>query len=557
VTTTDQGTAVGGPVTGADRVVTTLADSGVTEVFGIPGGHNLDLFDSLARCGSIRTFVPRHEQGAGFMADGYARVSGDPGVCMTLEGPGVLNLATSLGEAYADHSPMLVITSQLRRDSVDRGLGMIHELRSQTQVLSPMTLWSARAESAQDAEGLVGRALRELRAGRSGPIHIEVPLDILSDPVPPDPAPLAPPIDERPLDDPPLDADAVQRFVDRLRQGPRPVIWAGAGVNRSGASARTRELAERLGAPVIMTALGKGSFPESHPLHVATLSLWSPWISEGPIARLVAAADPLIVLGARLSDASTNDWRMPLPDSIVQVDIEPARAHPRHDPDVTVRGDIDGVLAHVLDGLGQSDRSRPREDLASMRVAVLAHAARGLGWGVELFGALQTVLGPDTIVMGDSLIGLWAATAWRSDRPRGYHVPMHFNTLGFALPAAIGARTTGTSDPIVAIAGEGAFMFTMAELGTAVQYELPLIVVVCNDRAYTSIKRQQVTRFEGRTLGVDLLPPDLPRFAESMGALGMAAEDGPTFRRALERAAAADRPALIEVPLSVLPPWEP
>jgi acetolactate synthase-1/2/3 large subunit len=262
------------------------------------------------------------------------------------------------------------------------------------------------------------------------------------------------------------------------------------------------------------------------------------------------------VLGARLSDASTNEWRMPLPASIVQVDIEPAHARPRHHPEIAVEGDLSIVLGQVLEGLGPVRTAGALDELPALRDGIDRRSRRALGWGMDLLEAIGSVLGPDTILMGDSLIGLWAATAWRSNRPRSYHVPMHFNTLGFALPAAIGARLSGTVDPIVALAGEGAFLFTVAELGTAVQYELPLIAIVCNDRAYTSIKRQQVARFDGRTLGVDLLPPDLPRLAESMGALGLVADDVPSFRSALERAATSGGPALIEIPLSVIPPWE-
>jgi acetolactate synthase-1/2/3 large subunit len=553
VTSTERPPVEEATVTGADVVIAALEAGGITDAFGIPGGHNLDLFDALARSAAIRTVVPRHEQGAGFMADGYARVSGRPAVCVTLEGPGVLNVMTSLGEAYADHSPVLVVTSQLRRDSIDRDLGMIHELRRQTDALATVTRWSARAGTASEAGQLVRRALTDLATGRPAPIHIEVPLDILGERADAEPSVAHEPGPQRLEPDP----DAVDPLVDRLRAARRPVIFAGGGVNRSGAWDRLRDLAERLGAPVLTTALGKGSIAEHHPLYVGTLSLWSPWIVEGPVARLVAQADPLIVLGARLSDASTNDWRMPPPRSIVQIDIEPAHARPRHDPDVAVAGDLDDVLALVLDGLAA--RSGPMSgpgDLRSLRVGIEERSRAALGWGYDLLASIGSVLGPDTILMGDSLIGLWAATAWRSDRPRGYHVPMHFNTLGFALPAAIGARATGTRDPIVALAGEGAFLFTVAELGTAVQYDIPLITVVCNDRAYTSIKRQQLARFEGRTLGVDLLPPDLPRLAESMGALGLTADDVPSFRDALERAMAAGRPALIEVPLSVIPPWE-
>jgi acetolactate synthase-1/2/3 large subunit len=261
----------------------------------------------------------------------------------------------------------------------------------------------------------------------------------------------------------------------------------------------------------------------------------------------------LIVVGGRLTDASTNDWKMPSPRSMVQVDIDPEHARTHHVPEVAVGGDADVVLGLLLGALGSRDGAMP--ELTRAREHVAAHARGCLGWGTDLFAALEDVLGADTVVMGDSLIGLWAATAWRTRRPRAYHVPMHFNTLGFAMPAAIGARVADPHAPIVAIAGEGAFMFTMAELSTAVQHRLPIVVVVCNDAAFTSIKRQQVARF-GRTHAVDLVPPDLPALAAAMGALGLRADDGPSFRARLDEATRSGGPALIEVPLSVRAPWE-
>lgn len=532
--------------TGGEAVVDALAEGGIEAVFGIPGGHNLDIYDALAGMPTIRTIVPRHEQGAGFMADGYARVSGRTGVTVTIEGPGATNLLTSLGEAYADHSPVLAITSQIPAADIDRHAMRIHELRDHQRVLAAACLWNDRARSVEAIPGLIARALADHRSKRPAPIHLEIPLDVLG-------ARSADTDGFKPAGPEPIDPAQVARAAELMAAGSRPLIYAGAGVNRSGASGALTALAERLGAPVLTTALGKGAIAEDHPLYVATLSLWSPWATSGPVAALVAAADPLIVVGGRLSDASTNDWSMPLPASIVQIDIEPAQAQPRHRASATVAGDASEVLGLLIHALGASHAESI--DLDDAREHVATHARQNLGWGQDLLDAITADLGPDTILMGDSLIGLWAATAWRTNVPRAYHVPMHFNTLGFALPAAIGARVAFPDRPIVAIAGEGAFMFTMAELSTAVQHGLPVIVVVCNDGAFTSIKRQQVARF-GRTHGVDLAPPDLPRLADAMGALGLRADDLASFREALAAAAASGRPALIEVPLSVRAPWE-
>jgi acetolactate synthase-1/2/3 large subunit len=532
--------------TGGQAVVDALAAGGVEAVFGIPGGHNLDIYDALAGMPTIRTIVPRHEQGAGFMADGYARVSGRTGVTVTIEGPGATNLLTSLGEAYADHSPVLAITSQIPAADIDRHAMRIHELRDHQRVLASACLWNERATTVEAIPGLIARALADHRTKRPAPIHLEVPLDVLA-------ARSSETDGFEPTGPAPLDPAEVARAAEVIAAGSRPLIYAGAGVNRSGAAGALTLLAERLGAPVITTALGKGAIAEDHPLYVATLSLWSPWATSGPVAELVAAADPLIVVGGRLSDASTNDWSMPLPSPIVQIDIEPEQAQPRHRAGVTVAGDAAAALGQLLGALGTGRSDSVALDEAREHVA--AHARANLGWGQDLLDAITSDLGPDTILMGDSLIGLWAATAWRTNAPRAYHVPMHFNTLGFALPAAVGARVAMPTRPIVAIAGEGAFMFTMAELSTAVQHELPVIMIVCNDGAFTSIKRQQVARF-GRTHGVDLASPDLPRLADAMGALGLRADDLAGFRGALATAAASGRPALIEVPLSVRAPWE-
>lgn len=541
--------------TGGDAVVETLAAAGVDTVFGIPGGHNIDLFDAVVRDGSIRAVLPRHEQGAGFMADGYARVGARTGVVACLEGPGMGNAMTALGEAMQDSSPVLVVSSQIRSDLHDDGFGVIHELPDHLRTFGAATRFSARAASVEEIPSAVAGALgAHGRGGRPGPAHVEIPEDVLAATGSWTPVPPGEPESHLPAET----ESALDRAADRIATGRRPVILAGAGASRGCAEDVLTAFAEHLGAPVLTTALGKGAIREDHPLYVATISLWSPWVADGPVADLVAGADPLVVVGSRLTDATTNNWQMPAPSAIVRIDADPGVRTNVYDIDVEVTCDAAAGLAALCRLVpGRDGAAVPADVLAAARRFPLDHARRSMSGGFDLVTSIGEVLGGDTVLTGDSLIGLWAAVAWRTNRARRFHVPMHFNTLGFALPAAIGARLADPAAPTVALAGDGAFMFTMAELSAAVQEDVPIVAVVCNDGGFESIRRQQQSKFDGRMVSVDIRSPDFAAYARSVGAEGFAVEQLDDFPSVLEQAAATGRPSLIEVPLSVAPPWEP
>lgn len=538
-----------GQGTGGDAAVAALQHGGVEIVFGIPGGHNIDLFDALSRSSGIRTVQPRHEQGAGFMADGYARVSRRSGVVACLEGPGMCNAMTALGEAYSDSSPVLAISSQVESEYEGLDLGLVHEMPRHLDTFKAVTGHSRRAESVPDVANYVTEGLsRHQGGGRPAPVHVEIPCDVLAREGHWE-------LSTAKTADSPLPI-GVDRAAELITAGNRPVILAGGGASRGAAELELRELAEHLGAPVLTTALGKGSIPEDHELYVASASLWSPWLVSGPVADLVANADPLIVVGSRLTDASTANWQMPQPKTLVRIDVDPHAPVHHYRVDAAVTGEASETLRMLRELVPSPDGGAPRAELVPARQAPLDHADEKMGDAKSVLDSLSELLGPDTIVMGDSLIGLWAATAWRTNLPRRYHVPMHFNTLGFALPSAIGARLAEPESPVVAIAGDGAFMFTIAELSAAVQEDVPVIAVVFNDHGYESIRRQQQTRFNGRTIAVDLHSPDFVAVARALGAEAFAAEDAKAFPGVLKRASATGRPALIEVPLSVAAPWE-
>ncbi|MBI3977376.1 MAG: thiamine pyrophosphate-binding protein [Chloroflexi bacterium] len=543
--------AIAEVLTGGQAVVRALVAHAVDTVFGIPAGHSLDIYDALASEARIRHILPRHEQGAGFMADGYARVGGRTGVALLVGGPGATNAMTALGEAYADSSPVLAVTSQIPSALIGQERGVIHELKNHLAALSSVTAWNRQAGRVEEIPGLIARAIAWHQTQRPRPIHVEIPVDVLSaSGTVPSCRPFA-------LTRAQPDVASLERAVARIRRGSRPVIYAGGGVNRAGAASELTALAERLGAPVLTTALGKGSLREDHPLYLATLSLWSPWALHGPIAEIVASADPLIVVGGRFSSASTCDWQMPVPRGVVHIDVDPAEINRNYPCEVAVIGDAKDVLGELLALLPAASREScfTPSQLDRARAFVAEHARSRLGWGADLLADVRSVLGDQTILMGDSLIGLWAAAAWRTNQPRSYHFPMHFNTLGFALPAAIGAKLAAPGSSVVALAGDGAFMFTMAELSTAVQHRVPVLAIVCNDRGFSSIRRQQEARFAGRTYAADLETPDFARLAEAMGAAGFRVAGPNDFARCLDAAARCGGPAVVEVPLSVQAPW--
>ncbi|MGD9997483.1 MAG: thiamine pyrophosphate-binding protein [Ilumatobacteraceae bacterium] len=540
--------------TGGDAVVETLRSAGVDTLFGIPGGHNIDLFDAVVRDGSIRAVLPRHEQGAGFMADGYARVGARTGVIACLEGPGMGNAMTALGEALQDSSPVLVVSSQIRSDLHGGGFGVIHELPDHLRTFRAATRFSARAATVEEIPAAVAGALGVHGGGqRPGPAHVEVPEDVLAAVG----SWTAATVTRANAGVPPTAEAALDRAASVIIGGRRPVILAGAGASRGCAEGALTAFAEHLGAPVLTTALGKGAIREDHELYVATISLWSPWMSDGAVADLIASADPLIVVGSRLTDATTKNWQMPTPASIVRIDADPAVATNVYSIDVEVTCDAAAGI-EALRALLPARNANAFSDavLAEARRVPVDHARAAMAGGFDVVSSISQVLGPDTVLMGDSLIGLWAAVAWRTNRPRRYHVPMHFNTLGFALPAAIGAKLADPAAPAVALAGDGAFMFTMAELSAAVQEEVPVIAIVCNDGGFESIRRQQRAKFDGRMVSVDIRSPDFAAFARSVGAEGFTVGELVEFPSALEAAAATGRPSLIEVPLSVAAPWE-
>lgn len=530
-----------GQRTGGELVIDGLAANGVETVFGIPGVHTLALYDAL-RGSPIRHVLARHEQGAGFMADGYARASGRPGVAVVITGPGVTNIATPIGQAYTDSSPVLVISSNVERSYVDQMRGNLHDLKDQRGVMAAVTQWTHRVEHAGEISAAIADAFRRLTEGRPLPVHLEFPLDVLDEPGTPGTATT----DVTP-DEP--DERLLARAVERITTLRHPVIYAGGGAIHGRAGVALIALAERLGAPILTSIMGKGAVPEDHPLVAG--ALWSP---GNPIDALMREADGLLVFGSKLGYQATDGFRLPLTDCLVRVDIDPDELERNAQPAIGITGDA-GLAAGAIEArLAEVGHQVP--GFGAERIGAAKAAARANAFGIDrlpYLEALRRAVPRDGIVAWDmTMMSYVACGLFPVYEPRTFFFPAGYGTLGFALPAAIGAKIARPASPVVAVCGDGGFQFTMAELGTAVHERLGLPVVIFDDSTYSAVKDAQAQERDGRFIAVDLVNPDYVDLARAYRVPGVYAPDPASLEREVTAAFDRDLPTLIVVPTE---PW--
>lgn len=506
---------------------------GVDTVFGIPGVHTLELYRGLADS-KIRHVAVRHEQGAGFMADGYARASARPGVCVLITGPGMTNAATPIGQAFSDSVPMLVLSSVNATDDLGKGRGRLHEITSQQAAIAPLTAFSRTIMNAQELAAVYAEAFRVFEAGRPRPVHIELPLDVLAAP--------GPTIGERAATAKPAAPDPalVSTAAGLLMAARRPVILCGGGMVDGGAAVVT--LAERLNAAIVPTVAAKGAVPDSHPLCVgSTLSL--PATQE-----LLRSADVILAAGTELSE--TDSWidRLPISGRLIRVDIDAASLYRDYEPEVAIRGDGATTLAALSAAISGPARSEiDRTELTRVRDAVRANLPPLQRKHARVLDALREVLPPDGIVASDmTQIAYTGCYYFRCERPRCWFHPLGYGTLGYALPAAIGARLAQPTRATVALAGDAGFLFTIQELATAVELKLPIAILLWNNDALAQIAEGMVERGIPE-IGVRQRNPDFVKLARAFGCEAVRPTSMARLKSALRSAFAADGPTLIEV----------
>lgn len=526
---------------GGAAAIAALEAAGVEVVFGIPGVHTLELYDALHRS-SIRHVLARHEQGAGFMADGYARATGKPGVCLIITGPGVTNVATPVGEAFTDSSPVVVLSSNVERPYLGRMRGNLHDIADQSGVMRGMTKRTTTVTAVEQVAETVYDAVIESNRGRPRPVHVEIPIDVLSDcgiselPSASPPQPRAP----RP--------DDIARAVEMLAHGRRPLVYVGGGAMNAGAA--ISELAELLGAPVISSIMGKGVVSDEHPYALG--HAWNPWGEENPADELLRSADVALVIGSKLGAQETRYWQMPLPEKLIRVDIDPVEATLNYGPPkLGIIADARLTAEALLAGL--KSRSGVSHRIATEEVAVYRQRIHGRGTD-SLFAhhiaALRAAIPRDGIIVQDmTMMSYRMNDRYPVYEPRTYLFPSGYGTLGFSLPAAIGAKIGRPDRAVVAVAGDGGYQFTMQELATAIQFELPIPIVIFNDSTYTAVKEEMVAFYGGRTLAVDLINPDYVKLADAYGIPGIRVEEPADLERAVVDALGRRTPTIIDVPI--------
>lgn len=513
-------------------LVELLARHGVTTIFGIPGVHTVELYRGL-HGSRIRHVTPRHEQGAGFMADGYARASGKLGVCFVITGPGLTNTLTAMGQAYADSIPMLVISAVNALGQMGSGNGYLHELSDQRRMASAVTAFSHTVTDAAELPQVVARAFAVFAAGRPRPVHIELPLDIIAADASGLPLP-QPAIISRPT----AKYDHVGMANVWLREAKAPLVLAGGGA--VGAAEQVRRVAEQLDAPLVMTINARGIVPPDHPLGV-------PVSPSFPAARaLIAESDCVLAVGTELGPTDYDMYAtgaMPPPRRLIRLDIDPEQAMRGFPPDMALIGDAALTLNQITQG-GKARNGAARA--ARTRAAGLAELDESTRRDIAMLDTVRDTL-PDAIIVGDSTRMVYAGNlGFAASRPRSwYNAATGFGALGYGLPAAIGAALAQPDRPVVCLAGDGGLQFSLAELGAAVEAGVRVVLLLLNNFGYAEIK-QFMAQKGIAPVGVDLFTPDFQGLARAYGWHAERLPDMGDLPPMLAAAAARPGPSLIE-----------
>ena len=523
-------------------LVEALEAHGVRHVFGIPGVHNLELYRGLAR-GPIRHVAGRHEQGLGFMADGYARASGRPGVCFTITGPGLTNITTAMGQAYGDSIPLLVISSQNKLGEAGSGRGFLHELPDQRLVASGVAAEAFAIRSPAELPGALARAFEIFASERPRPVYLEIGLDVLAA----DATGLALP---GPAARAPLPAAALlDEAAARLARAGQPVVIAGGGAVH--AASELRRLVEHLGAPLVMTTNARGLLPPDHPLAVPM----SP--SLAPVRALVASADAVLAVGTEIGQTDYDMYALsdfPNPPGLIRIDIDSAQMLRSATPEIALKGDAAPILAALLArGLGAARPSLGAAAAAATRDEALAALTPVMRRQIGLLERMRRIL-PTAFMVGDSTQLVYAGNLGFAAAGPGswFNSATGYGTLGYALPAATGAGLGAPERPVLCLVGDGGLQFSLGELAVPRDVDAWLAIVIWNNRGFGEIKSAMIAAGIAPE-GVDVAPPDFAHLAKAYGYAYRALDSVPALEAALTDFAARRQVVVLEMRAEAFP----
>lgn len=525
-------------LTGGQVLAQSLVREGVDTIFALPGVQLDWAFDGLYEVrDAVAVYHTRHEQATAYMADGYARTTGRIGVCLMVPGPGLLNASAALATAYACSSPVLCLTGQVDSRGIDQHLGMLHEVPHQLEIMGSFTKWAGRAMSPGEIPGLVREASRQIRSGRPRPAGLEVPPDVL---LRREDVEL---LGAVPGETNPGDPDLLRQAATLLRGAERPVIYSGGGTLAAAAWDELRAVAELLEAPVVMSTDGRGALSDRH--HLAHTGLTGQALCE--------EADVILGVGTRFWQPG-RAWKRAPDAQVIRIDADPAEIERHGEPTVGIAADAKLALATLRDLL-EGGPARPSR-AAEMRARKEAAAARLAPFQpqVAYAEAIRAVLPDDAILVNDlTQLTFFATIGLPVYAPRTFIGPGYQGTLGSAFATALGAQVGNPDKKVVALAGDGGFLYTIQELATQRQHGLNVVSVVFNDNAFGNVRRTQQQQFGGRLLGSDLTNPDFVALAASFGIRATRVDSPDGLRDALRSALAANEPGLIEVAVGEMP----
>ena len=533
-------------MTGAQALALQLRSEGVDTIFALPGVQIMAAFDALYDVqNDIKLIHTRHEQATTYMADGYAKASGKVGVAMVVPGPGALNATAGLGTAYASSSPVLLISGQIASGALGKNQGQLHEVEDQLDVFRPITKWAHRVTQVEEIPEAVHEAFHQLTTGRPRPVELEIPPDTLArsgvtDIIEPEMYPRKS-----------GNATEIQRAVELLAKAKKPIIYAGGGTVISGASQELQELAEFIQAPVMTSQEGKGAIPDDHHLNIGVN-----YASISAAHKLFPEADVILAVGTRIMVRNFDASVLP---PVIHIDADSSEFGINLPVEVGIEADAKVALGQLVQQLKSS--SQPHESRGEEITGYRGDFDRGLSEmapeQLEMINAVRSQLDDDDIlVSGMTNVGYWSHVAYPAMKPRTYITSSYFGTLGYSYPTALGAQVAMPERKVVALCGDGGFMYNPQEMSTAARYGINTVAVVFNNKAYGASMWDQTHQYGRRFIGTDLHNPDFMKLSDAFGVMGIRTDPdglGPALRRALD----ANAPVLLEVDLPVMmPPFQ-
>jgi acetolactate synthase-1/2/3 large subunit len=523
-------------MTGGEALAKQLVREGVKVVFGLPG---VQLYGALAglRDERVRFITTRHEQATTYMADGYARAGGAFGTALVVPGPGLLNASAGLSTAYAASSPVLMLAGQVPRRNIGRDVGVLHEVNDQMDAIAPVTKWRRRVLEVADVPAAVRAAVLQLKTGRPRPVHLEFPPDVLEEEAD---VTLVPATEVERV---PASETAIARAAEMLLAAQRPVIYAGGGAVLSDAHEALVAIAEHLQAGIATTAEGKGVVSDHSDLSLGA-GLWP----KNPLRQHLDAADVILVVGSRVALAGFQPGQQ-----VIQVDVDPDEIGRNHGLTYALVGDARLTLERLLERLRRA--SAPRSSRKAEREALRAAMAAldTLQPNAPILKSLRAGTPDDAIVIaGMTQIGYYSRPFWPVYRPRTYLNSSYSGNLGFEYPTALGAKVACPDRPVIAVCGDGGFMYNAQEMSTAVKYGINVVAVVFNDEAYGNVARD-LDEAWGGAWEADFRNPDFMKLADAYGVAGLRTEKPTEVGDLVGKALALNRPALVEVRVGRMP----